>query len=54
MALLEGRAEDYALLQEDGIDQLNGPDGPIWLRDVELAEFSAEPGVAYSIAPEAR
>ena len=50
IAVLEGRAADYALLDaEDGISRLNGPGGPIWLVDVERAEFADEPGVQYAI-----
>ncbi len=51
IAVLEGRAADYALLEEGDISRLNGPGGPIWLVDVERAEFSEEPGVHYAIAP---
>lgn len=51
-AVLEGRAEEFALLEEGGIMQLNGPGGPIWLVAVELAEFTESPGSLYAISAE--
>lgn len=52
IAVLQGRASEYALLDENGLTQLNGPGGPIWLVAMERAEFSEEPGVQYSLAPD--
>lgn len=49
LAVLPGFAADYALVEEDGRMILNGPDGPIWLVSVEVAEFEGEPGVLYGL-----
>jgi hypothetical protein len=49
LAILPGLAADYALVEEEGRVILNGPDGPVWLVDVEVAEFTEEPGVFYAV-----
>ncbi|MGI3185054.1 calcium-binding protein [Nioella aestuarii] len=49
LAVLPGQSADYALVEEDGRMILNGPDGPIWLVSVEVAEFESEPGVLYGL-----